>query len=213
MSIESKQTLWVFGDSHTAGHGCTPYFEYYQKYYKEGDKTWPEHLSQYLDVNLVNRGKNGASNDFILDNIMESFDDIKEGDIVIIGKTYTHRFDVPQKDELIPIFWDWVEFAPDTIVSQFTQEEQEIIVNFLYHFMDSPLFEIRWDKRYKWIKSILEKRGCRVIVWDVRNELKRVQIIKVATKGKIDDAHMSFQGHFDFYTHMCNKWFKEKTLI
>lgn len=24
--------LWCFGDSFTAGHGCTPEFEYYQKY-------------------------------------------------------------------------------------------------------------------------------------------------------------------------------------
>lgn len=211
--MDNKRTLWVFGDSHTAGHGCTPEFEYYQKYYKEGDKTWPEHLSEYLNVNLINKGKNGGSNDFILDIIMDSFNDIKEGDIVVIGKTYSHRFDVPQNDELIPIFWDWEVFAPKPIKSKFTEEEIEIIVNFMYHFMGSPLYDKRWDKRYEWIKGIIEGKGCKVVVWDVTNELSRVETIFGVTKGKVDDYHMSFKGHKDFSIHMWNKWFKDKSLL
>jgi hypothetical protein len=209
----SKTTLWVFGDSHTAGHGCTPYFEYYQKYYKEGDKTWPEHLSQYLDADLINMGKNGASNDFILDNIMESFDDIRSGDIVIIGKTYSNRFDIEIDNKFCTIFWDWSALVGPMDKELLTNEQIETLTNFQYHFMDSPLFDKRWDKRFEWIKGLLENRGCKVIVWDVRKELRVAEIIKVATKGKIDDEHMSFKGHKDFYTHMLNKWFKEKTLL
>jgi len=209
----SKTTLWVFGDSHTAGHGCTPYFEYYQKYYKEGDKTWPEHLSQYLDTDLINMGKNGASNDFILDNIMESFDHIKDGDVVIIGKTYSNRFDIEIDNKFCTIFWDWSALVGPMDKELLTNEQIETLTNFQYHFMDSPLFDKRWDKRFEWIKGLLENRGCKVIVWDVRKELRVAEIIKVATKGKIDDEHMSFKGHKDFYTHMLNKWFKEKTLL
>lgn len=209
----NKTTLWVFGDSHTAGHGCTPYFEYYQKYYKEGDKTWPEHLSQYLDADLINMGKNGASNDFILDNIMESFDDIRSGDIVIIGKTYSNRFDIEIDNKFCTIFWDWSALVGPMDKELLTNEQIETLTNFQYHFMDSPLFDKRWDKRFEWIKGLLENRGCKVIVWDVRKELKVAEIIKVATKGKIDDSHMSFQGHKDFFIHMWNKWFKDKTLL
>jgi hypothetical protein len=209
----SKTTLWVFGDSNTEGHGCRPNFEYYQKYYKEGDKIWPEWLSEYLGIHLVNRGKSGASNDLILDRIIDSFDEIKVGDVVIIGKTYSHRFDIPQKGQLIPIFWDWEVFAPTPIISEFTQEEIEIIIDFLYHFMDSPLFDKRWDKRFEWVKSLLETKGCKVVVWDVNKELIRMESIFGATKGKVDDWHMSFRGHKDFSIHMLNKWFKEKTLL
>jgi hypothetical protein len=211
--MENKRTLWVFGDSHTAGHGCTPIFEYYQKYYKEGDKLWSEYLAQYLKIELINRARNGASNDLILDNIIDVFDAITKGDIVIIGKTYSHRFDVPQKDGLNSIFWDWEEFAMDDIRSQFTLEQRKCIMDFQYYFMLSPLFDERWNKRYKWIMNRLVKKGCKVIVWDVVKELKGIETIQKATKKKIDDGHMSFKGHLDFANHMWNKWFKEKTVL
>jgi hypothetical protein len=205
--------LWVFGDSHTAGHGCTPTFEYYQRYYKQGDKLWSEHLSEYLNLNLQNRGRNGCSNDMMLDTIIESFNDIKSDDIVIIGKTYTHRFDIPQKDGLNSIFWDWETFVMEDTRSQFTLEQRKIIVDFQYHFMNSPLFDKRWIKRMKFIKDILESKGCKCIVWDVREELKDMQTIKKATDNKIDDGHMSFKGHKEFSIYMWNKHFVDKTLI
>jgi len=215
------KTLWVFGDSHTAGHGCTPTFEYYEKWYKEGDKLWSEHLAGYLKVNLENKGRNGCSNDIMLDRIIEWFYEIKEGDIVIIGKTYSHRFDVPQKegfnsivrDGLNSIFWDWDTFANDDILSQFTLDEKKCIVDFQYYFMTSPLFDERWVNRYNWIKRLLEERGCRVIVWDVVKDLKGFQTIRMGTNNKIKDDHLSFQGHKDFFMYMLNKWFKEKSFI
>ena len=46
--------LWVFGDSFTAGHGCTPEWEYYKKFYKEGDGLWSQHLANELNLKLVN---------------------------------------------------------------------------------------------------------------------------------------------------------------
>jgi len=207
------KTLWVFGDSNTAGHGCTPYFDYYKTYYKEGDMIWPEHLALYLNLNLINRGRGGASNDMIMDSIVDSFHAIEDGDLVIIGKTYSHRFDIPHSNGLSAVFWDWEEFAPNEIISQFTQREKEIIVDFQYHFMSSPLFDIRWDKRYEWIKALLEAKGCKCIVWDVNKDLIRMETIKKATKGKIEDYHMSFRGHKDFFNYMLNKWVKDKTLL
>ena len=52
-----KPTLWTFGDSNTAGWGCQPSDEYYKKYYKSGNKIWPEWLSELFDTNLKNFGK------------------------------------------------------------------------------------------------------------------------------------------------------------
>ena len=207
------KTLWTFGDSNTGGHGCTPNFGYYQKYYTEGDGIWCEHLAKYLKIDLINRGKNGASNDMILDTIIDSFDEIKCGDIVIIGKTYSHRFDVPQRDGLNAIFWDWETFVMDEILSQFTLDERKCIMDFQYYFMDSPLFDMRWDKRYEWVKNVLEKRECKVVVWDVKKELFGRETIYQATKGKIDDYHMSFKAHKEFFNYMLTKWIKEKTLF
>jgi lysophospholipase L1-like esterase len=211
--MDSKRTLWTFGDSNTEGHGCIPKFEYYEKYYKEGDKTWPEHLSEWLGIDFINKGIGGSSNDMILDSIVNSFDNIQSNDIVIIGKTYSSRFDIPNRDKLIPIFGGWKEFEEKKDNSQFTIEQMEVIVNFQYHFMDSPLFDERWDKRFNWVKGLLEAKGCKCIVWDVLLELKQMEKIFVATKGKIDDGHMSFDGHKSFAKLICNKWFKEKSLI
>ena len=207
------QTLWVFGDSHTAGHGCTPTFEYYKKYRKVGDDIWPNHLSEWLGVSLQNKGSNGNSNDSILDSVIDSFEEIKEGDIVIIGKTYSHRLDIPQKDGFGPIFWDLDKLILDDILSQFTLEERMCIMDFQYYFMKSPLFNERWDKRFHWIKKVLEKIGCKVILWDVTIDLKRLKTIKIDTNNKIDDTHMAFKGHRDFANNMFMHHFKEKTLI
>ena len=207
------KTLWVFGDSHTEGHGCTNAFEYYQQYYKEGDKIWCEHLAQHLKTNVINKGTNGASNDMILDSIVDSVDEIKSDDIVIIGKTYSNRFDVPQQSGLNPVFLDWLKVDLDENNSQFTLEQQRCIIDFRYYFMESPLFDERWNKRWEFVQKVLENMGCKVIVWDVMKELKGIHTIKQATNAKINDGHMSFQGHLDFSYHMFNKWFKDQFSI
>ena len=91
--------LWTFGDSFTAGWGCTPEFEYYKKYYKEGDKIWAELLANETELKLLNISKNGVSNDYIIDSIILNWKKIKKNDFVIIGKTLSHRFDIPIKSE------------------------------------------------------------------------------------------------------------------
>jgi hypothetical protein len=207
------KTLWVFGDSHTEGDGCIPKFEYYEHYRKEGDMTWPQHLAQYLNLNLINRGKGGASNDTILDRIIESFYKIKKGDIVIIGKTYSNRFDFPQQSGLNTIFLDLKELEQNNTNLEFTLEQIKCIIDFKYYFMGSPLYDERWDTRYKWIKKVLEDRGCNVVIWDVVLDLKEIQTIRHVTKGKVKDDHMSFNGHKEFADTMWTKWFKEKSLI
>ena len=96
--------LWAFGDSFTAGWGCTPEFEYYKKYYKDGDKLWVEMLSDEMGLTLSNIGKDAASNDYIIDSIILNWKKIKQNDFVIIGKTFSHRFDIPIKKEFTSRF-------------------------------------------------------------------------------------------------------------
>ena len=45
-------------------------------------------------MNLVNCGRPGISNDTILDIMIKNFEDINEGDYVILGRTLHQRFDV-----------------------------------------------------------------------------------------------------------------------
>ena len=212
-----KNKLWTFGDSHTAGHGCTKGFEYYNEYKKEGDEIWPVLLANELELSLTNLGENGSSNDMIFDKVIQYYKFFNEGDIVIIGQTYTHRFDIPiikdNEKKLCAVYWDWSNKALEDTLNQYSNEQKETITNFQYYFMNDNLYEIRWIRRFNWIKIILDKIGCKCIVWDVKNELTGIETIKDASSGKIDDGHISFNGHKQFMEKIYQKnWGAKKIL-
>lgn len=185
-------TLWTFGDSFTEGTGCGIDDEYHKNYFKEGDKIWPVWLSKLLNTNLKNYGFGGYSNDMILDSIIDNWKYINKGDIVFIGFTYSHRFDVPVNGELRSIVHN---FSVNPFSSS-KKEQYETIVNFQYHFSDNILYKNRQIKRFEWIKKLLIQKGCeKVILWNVQTDLKSLETIKDATKGAIVDYHLSFKSH------------------
>ena len=143
-------TLWTFGDSFTEGYGCRIEDEYYKNYWKLGDKIWPVWLGELLDVNLINCGVGGYSNDMILDSIIDNWLQIKKNDYVFIGFTYPHRFDVPIDNKLKSIVHDFKD-------ANLKKEEIETIVNFQHYFSDNILYQDRQMKRFKWIKRLLNK--------------------------------------------------------
>lgn len=188
-----KSTLWTFGDSNTAGHGCYPNDEYYEGYFKSGDKTWPVWLSEQLDVELKNFGKNGSSNDTIIDTIIDKWEGINRGDCVFIGMTHPHRFDVPINNKFESIVHD---FSKSIGENKLTKDEFETIVNFQYYFADSILYKKRQIKRFEWIKKLLIQKKCKlVVVWNVQTDLKGFETIKDATNGRLIDYHLSFKSH------------------
>ena len=67
-----SKTLWTFGDSFTQGFSCVPVIDYptipeYYQYKKIGEDIWPNLLSKYLGIKLINKGLGGISNDSILE--------------------------------------------------------------------------------------------------------------------------------------------------
>jgi hypothetical protein len=186
-----KSTLWTFGDSNTAGHGCNPRDEYYEKYYKSGDNIWSVWLSEKLNVELKNLGKNGSSNDVIIDTIIEKWEEINKGDYVFIGMTHSHRFDVPINNQFESIVHDFSKNK-----NNINEEKFETIVNFQYLFADNILYKNRHKKRLEWIKKLLVQKECEtVIIWDVQVDLKYFETIQEATNGEILDNHLSFKSH------------------
>jgi hypothetical protein len=104
--------LWTFGDSFTAGHGCkyeetnnfsnnknTHYFKMFKDYIDVDKKIWPELLSDLLNLELVNLGKNGLSNEWIADTIIANIKNISINDIVILQTSTVGRYDFPFKKE------------------------------------------------------------------------------------------------------------------
>ena len=96
--------LWTFGDSFTAGHGCkmfphttpnTTYYKKYQNYIDETKKIWPEIVADFLGIELNNMGKNGITNEKILDYLLLNYQKIKQDDYVIIQTSTSGRYDFP----------------------------------------------------------------------------------------------------------------------
>jgi hypothetical protein len=201
-----KSTLWTFGDSNTAGHGCHSGDEYYEKYYKSGDGIWPVWLSDKLNVELKNLGKNGSSNDTIIDTIIGKWEKINSGDYVFIGMTHPHRFDVPINNHFESIVHD---FSKSKTENGLMNDEFETIINFQYYFADNILYKNRQIKRFEWIKKLLIQRGCKkVILWNVQTDLKGLETIKDATEGQLVDYHLSFKSHKSLSEIFYKKYFE-----
>jgi hypothetical protein len=204
--------LWTFGDSFTAGHGCKETDEYYKKHYKEGDKLWSQHLADELNLELINLGSNGASNEKIIDSIILNYDKISTNDIVIIEKSYPQRLDVPNMGTEGN---EWVTIHPtfefDLYLKTLSKEQHETAINFCYYFTNNSKYRKRQNLRFSFLIKSFIKDGIKVFVWDILEVKNRnihpieYQTIGKATNNKISDGHFSFNGHFEFY-----KWSYQK---
>lgn len=207
-------TIWCFGDSFTDGEGCRPGDDFYEKFKKEGDKIWTDWIAEWYDINVINRGRSGASNDMILDSIMFKFDEFKEGDCVIIGKTLSGRFDVPYKNKngqevLVPVFAYWtldIHKGSD-VTDSYTEDEMKTILNFQYYFSSNPLYAKRQDDRFNFIIKILKEKKINVIFWNWDEIHKQHEPIDKASDFTILDGHWSFKGHKTFATYLVTKFF------
>jgi hypothetical protein len=197
-----KNKLILFGDSFTFGVGCNPEHEYYKKYKKEDDKTWFNIVADELNLEVINHGEGLFSNDKIFDSILNSYDEINEGDYVLIEKGFTHRFDIPNLDDTY-----LVTIAPncknlltnDFTLSNQNYSEWEIqAIEYMVLTFDSKLIRQRFDKRFQFIKKIIdEKKVKKCLIWNITDYMNwtNYPIIFEETNGEINDCHWSFKGH------------------
>lgn len=201
--------LFTFGDSFTYNKKSEE-DEYCNLYRNETDFYWNEIIAQRMNLELVNFGYGSFSNDRIIDSIFENHHLISEDDFIIIGKTFYHRFDIPNErvisnPSITLKFTTITPSAYDLLIGLgFTQSESESIIYFL-NLIDSDSFYDRTNFRYKFIEDFLySKKIKKCIFWDVENVWKDFENISTATDGKINDNHWSFQGHKDFANYMLN---------
>jgi hypothetical protein len=221
-----KNTLWAFGDSMTFGHGCNVDCKSntrleYLPYKKEGDDIWSNHLSKLLNYDVINLGKNGASNDYIFGSIIDNFDYINEGDIVIINMTLHGRIEVPIGDEIVNALSSYENemkiFGYDGGGDR--QEKIETIINFQYHFSNHQFYKDRHIKRFNFIKNRLlnEKKVKYVYLWSLEEADSGIyssfQTIDKATNGVVKDTHFSFNGHLNFAHFLYNTVRDKKQII
>lgn len=199
--------LYVFGDSFTKGCGCLYGEEYYIKYKKDKDKIWCEILSDELNIELVNKGVGLNSNDKIIDSVIREFDSFNESDIILIQKTFSHRFDIPNlnNDMLITISPN-----PENLLinfynngSNFFYSKSEIEhLEYVSVLFDSYLFIERQNLRFDFLKKMILNKNIKCFIWDINNYFHLDRIID-DTKGKIVDYHWSFNGHKEISIEFC----------
>lgn len=197
-------SLILFGDSFTSDIQV----EYVKKYKKHEDYHWGEIVANTYNLNLVNLGVGSFSNDRILDKIIENFSIINTDDVVIIGKTFYSRFDIPSKRrEIKDVSSKFTTITPRSQLLDFgfTLEEAEAIIVFST-IMDDKDFVDRTNLRYEFIKNFLDvKKVKNCIFWEVQDLWNNFENIKTATDGRIDDNHWSYKGHKDFANYILNK--------
>ena len=202
--------LFVFGCSFT--HGLETKMTSSHHLIDGGDNLiWPEILSKELNLNLINKGEGGFSNDKIFDSIIDSFDSIGENDVVIIEKTYYNRFDVPfrKNDNFLSIdkfFTINPNFLKQIDKSNFIFEEKKSLQNLII-MMDNNIVKTRIDNRFNFIEKVLidynKVRKC--IIWNLDKFDKEFETIKESTNNLIDDQHWSFKGHHDFAKNLLKE--------
>ena len=206
-------TLWTFGCSFTRGDGSLEQDNYTSKFkLDEDDLPWPYLLAKQFNLTLNNRGESGISNETILDSIIVNWDNINEGDYVIIGKTWSHRFDFPKYNgslELKSIVYrggekDVKKWFDDATQDIYTPTQIDCIKTFSVEFATQPAYSKRHDIRFNFIKkTLLEHKKVKVChIWDVESKWNDFELIVDATSKKINDYHWSFKGHKDFLIYL-----------
>jgi hypothetical protein len=220
------QTIWTFGDSFTFGDGCRcdkgiidGNLEYYNKYFKNGYNTWPNILAKLTGYSVTNLSKSGASNDFIIDSIMNTFNLIEQEDIVIISKTFFERFDIPSpNDNSFDTIYAETLYGIDMCLNSKklskNKIQKETILNFGLLFASNPIIKERQYNRFNFLKNILDKKVNKVFMWDVDSTLRKsIETIAEHTNYEYDDYHFSFNGHMQFADILYKSIFERKTLL
>jgi hypothetical protein len=221
-------TLWTFGDSFTAGDGCVENlgirdgdYKYYNEYKQSDSDIWPNILGKTIGYDVKNMGKSGASNDYILDSIIDSFNMIEPNDVVIIEKTFYQRFDIPNShDNTFHTQYGEVLYLNSTDLMNNHEKyknnklEIETILNYGVLFSDNKLFKERQDKRFEFIKTQLNTKIDKILIWDVLDFVYgKIETISQHTRGEIKDYHFSFNGHKMFSELLYKKLYTKPTLI
>ena len=205
----NMRKLFTFGDSFTFNkkhEDC----DYSQEYRKNGDEIWPDIIANELGIELHNYGYGALSNDRIIDNVIEKINLINKNDVVIIGKTFYNRFDIPNtenniKPELIYEFTTINPFSFDLLIRLgFTKQEANCISFYGYQY-DNDAVVKRHNLRFNFIKKFLENNKIyNCFFWDVDDNWTKYENIKQATNDKIIDLHWSYKGHRDFANKLIN---------
>jgi hypothetical protein len=193
--------------------------KYYNEYKELDSDIWPNILGKTIGCDVKNLGKSGASNDYILDSIIDNFNMMESDDVVIIEKTFYQRFDVPKlnSNEFHTQYGEGLySLSIDLKTNKYKKDKLEIetILNYGLLFADNQLFKERQNKRFEFLETLLKTKVSKILFWDVDSDLRKsIETIGQHTEGKIKDYHFSFNGHKTFSDFLYKKLYTKPSLI
>ena len=199
--------LWIFGDSFSKKfedkYGWDKKYTKWKGYFP---KVYGEIVSQILGMELKNMGSYGYCNYDIFHSFIDSVDEIKEEDIVIIqwGSTRLMRLvDINNEFRTIDLNWNR-EYS-------LFNEKRECIDSILTN-RKSELYKQEIED---WIKIIKRaKPNNKIIFWTPTIESSGISdmlpfynftTIDDETNHELKDSHLSETGHREFATFLINK--------
>ena len=237
--------IWFFGDSFTAGAGLCfkEYIDKTSSNYIENldiyndlhwgrlewmnqftdwkntyeDHIYPNHFSRSLNLDFINRGEGGASNDRIIHKIFSDLKDFKSDDIVVIGMTAYARVLIPSKAKS-----KLMQHAGSDGTFTFVQggidrgssKAKGAITNFCHEILyknDNAVF-LYYTKLFENIRKSLLTVVKDVMVWDYYHWDFHLKI-RDWTKGEVDDGHWSPQGHKHFAEYLLKNYHENKHIL
>lgn len=183
-----KPKLYVFGDSHTQSFEShqSAKSEWAVQYIKQlgyCPKNYPDLISEYYGIEVINKGQGGCSNYTIFDNFLDSFHLIQPKDIVIFGWTSEGRFRISND---VNSFVDVIPFNPHPAQNDDVPKRATDIISF-----NKVTYNIWWKEISNFIKiakTILPKNK-NILSWTWVDD-KVVYPERIWSKEMLDDKKL-----------------------
>jgi len=208
--------LWIFGDSFSHGHGFNDEDPFYKNTLSEkvDKRYWCEIVAQELNLGLKNCARVGASNDYILDAILDNSNQIEENDFVVIQAAYYSRFDIPHITSFnflhtIVRYGDSRKIKINMIGNdQISSEKQETLIDFAIHFAGLPAYEHRQLNRFEKLIELLPTKN--IAFWCLKKpnspNIDEIQILKKDYFIKFDEKYIGAEDSYNTYkARMCDE--------
>ena len=199
--------IWVFGDSFSADfEKYVPWKESnvnsYFKYKGYIPKSYSKLLSEKTGHDVINQSVIGCDNSLIFLTFMNTFSQIKDDDVVLIGWTAIERFKYAFEKQWYPSKSPNFDVLSENTFDELTlhrenvmyMREQMSIISFIEKILKT-------QKVFQWTWSTI-----------VHSDLFMKSTITHETNGVVDDIHFGEIGHLKLFEHIHNE-FKTKDKV
>jgi len=204
-----KNNIWFFGDSFTYGDGCVEDRPVNGEYHKLNPfgVLWRNGVADHFNMNQINKSAGGASNDWIINSLIEEIVNIQPNDIVVFGLSWSERFQLINKEFKIHQNFLTQQFTnPDNpndlvILDPTDKKYNDELYNMLklfsieYRIQHGEILKLYQYAQASNLLKKIKQSNVKTLLWDITNQHQYETIDEVIGNG---DRHWSWKGHNDW---------------